>query len=72
MPIIAALTSWPVFLGAIVLVFAVHETWALATGHQPLTGWIRTTTKRFPIMIFFLGLAVGWSSTHFWGGMPCQ
>ena len=67
-----ALTSWPVYLAGVVALFAVHEGWALATGHQPLTAWVRATTARFPIAIFFLGLAVGWAATHFWGGMPCR
>jgi hypothetical protein len=69
--VIALLQSWPLWLALVVASFAAHEGWALATGNQPLTSWVRTTTKRFPIAIFFLGVLVGWFAQHLWGGMPC-
>lgn len=65
------LTSWPLYLALVAIVFAAHEGWALATGNQPLTAYVRSTTKRLPIVIFILGILTGWAAMHFWGGGWC-
>lgn len=61
------LQNWWIWLVIIAVTFAIHEAWAGLSGHQMLTDYVRTETLRFPILIFFLGMAVGWASAHFWG-----
>jgi hypothetical protein len=67
---IELLQSWPLWLVLMIATFGLHEAWALATGRQALTDWVRTVTLRFPIMIFLLGALVGWLAGHFWGTPP--
>jgi hypothetical protein len=63
--------SWGFWLLLIVGTFGIHEGWALATGHQTLTAFTRSTTLRFPAIIFLLGILVGWAFMHFWGAGWC-
>jgi hypothetical protein len=37
-------------LAGIILIFGLHEGWALATGRQTLSAWARKATPRFPII----------------------
>lgn len=62
-----ALQSWWIWLVIVAVTFGVHELWAGLTGNQMLTDYVRATTLRFPILIFFLGMAVGAAAFHFWG-----
>lgn len=65
--------SWGIWLGAIILTFALHEAAALATvgGSGTLTAFVRRTTLRQPILIFVLGIMVGAAAMHFWAHGDC-
>lgn len=66
------LTDWGFWLLVVAFgIFGIHEGWALATGNQTLTAYVRANTARFPIIIFILGVLVGWAAMHFWGGSWC-
>lgn len=66
------LTDWGFWLLVVVVgIFGVHEGWALATGNQTLTAYVRSASARFPIIIFLLGTLVGWAAMHFWGRGLC-
>jgi hypothetical protein len=62
---------WTVWLLLVALTFAAPEIWALATGRQPLTGFVRATTKRHLAVIYLLGALTGWAFMHFWGAGWC-
>jgi hypothetical protein len=67
------ITSWGLWIAAIVLTFAVHEGIAIATVGQSgtLTAFVRRTTLRQPLLIFVLGIMVGAAAFHFWGHGDC-
>lgn len=66
-----ALQSWGLWLSLVAITFLIHEFWALATGRQPLTIFVRNSTKRYPILIFILGFLTGLAALHFWGEGLC-
>jgi hypothetical protein len=63
----AILESWWIWLLLVALTFGIHELWAGMTGNQMLTQYVRASTKRFPILIFWMGVCVGALCMHFWG-----
>jgi len=56
-----------VFIGGI-LALLVYETWALLTGHEPITNIVRSSVKTFPGWAFAIAIVVGLAVGHFlWG-----
>lgn len=61
--------SWLVtaLFGAITLLL-VYETWALITGHSPITMFIRPAVRSYPGIAFVVALVLGMLLGHFlWG-----
>ena len=55
------------FVGGI-LALLVYETWALFTGHEPITDIVRSSVKTFPGWAFAMAIVVGLAVGHFlWG-----
>ena len=55
------------FIGGI-LALLVYETWALLTGHEPITNIVRSSVKTFPGWAFAIAIVVGLAVGHFlWG-----
>lgn len=55
------------FVGGI-LALLVYETWALFTGHEPITDIVRSSVKTFPGWAFVIAIVVGLAVGHFlWG-----
>lgn len=48
----------------------VYETWALATGHKPLTDYIRPAVHAYPGWAFVIAVAVGLVLGHLLWGAP--
>lgn len=46
-------------------ILLVFETWALGTGHQPITGYVRHGIENFPKIFFVIAIAVGMLLGHF-------
>jgi uncharacterized membrane protein YeaQ/YmgE (transglycosylase-associated protein family) len=64
------LTSFLVtsFVGAILLLM-VYETWALFTGHEPITNAVRGVIHEFPGWALVIAIVIGMLLGHFvWGG----
>jgi len=56
------------FIGTILLLM-IYETWALFTGHQPITDAARGAIHEFPGWAFVIAIVVGMVLGHFlWGG----
>jgi hypothetical protein len=56
------------FVGAILLLL-VYETWALFTGHEPITNAVRGVIHQFPGWAFVIAIVIGMLLGHFvWGG----
>jgi hypothetical protein len=64
------MSGWFWFIVVAFAVFLVMELGGLYFyGVQAtLTDYIRASTKRQPIMILFIGIALGVLFVHFWGG----
>jgi hypothetical protein len=61
--------SWLVtaLFGAITLLLA-YETWALMTGHTPITYFIRPAVHSYPGFAFVIAIVIGLLFGHFlWG-----
>jgi hypothetical protein len=66
---IGNLFSWLVtaLFGAITLLL-VYETWALMTGHTPITYFIRPAVHSYPGFAFVIAVVIGLLLGHFlWG-----
>ncbi len=51
-----------------ILALLVYETWALFTGHEPITDVVRSSVKTFPGWAFAIAIVVGLAVGHFlWG-----
>jgi len=63
--------SWLVtaFFFAIFLLLA-FESWALLTGHKPISDYIRPAVHQFPGYAFFVAVIVGMLLGHFLWGPP--
>jgi hypothetical protein len=48
----------------------VYETWALATGHRPLTDYIRPAVHAYPGWAFVIAVATGLILGHLLWGAP--
>jgi hypothetical protein len=46
-------------------VLLTFETWALATGHQPITGYVRHAVENYPKGAFVVAIALGMLLGHF-------
>ena len=69
MAAIGNLFSWTVtaFFGAIFLLL-VFETWALFTGHTPISDYIKPAVHSYPGTAFIIAVAIGILLGHFlWG-----
>jgi hypothetical protein len=66
---IGNLFSWLVaaFFGVIFLLLA-YETWALFTGHEPITDYVRPAVQAYPGYAFVVAVVIGILLGHFlWG-----
>lgn len=56
------------FVGTILLLL-VYETWALLTGHEPITDAVRRVIHEFPGWALAIAIVMGMLLGHFvWGG----
>jgi len=56
------------FVGTVLLLL-IYETWALFTGHPPITDSVRTAIHEFPGWAFVIAIVIGLVLGHFlWGG----
>ena len=61
--------SWTVtaLFGAITLLLS-YESWALLTGHEPITDFIRPAVHSYPGIAFVIAVVIGILLGHFlWG-----
>ena len=61
--------SWLVtaLFGVITLALA-FESWALLTGHEPITDYVRPAVHSYPGVAFFIAVVIGLLLGHFlWG-----
>jgi hypothetical protein len=66
------MTTWTLWLLAIVVSFAIFEGCALKTGHITLSRWVWTVSKAFPLFPWIAGVLTGVLAGHFWwGGVIC-
>ncbi len=63
------LFSWLVTaLFGVVFLLMVFETWALFTGHEPITDFVRPAVHAYPGWAFVIAIAIGILLGHFlWG-----
>jgi hypothetical protein len=62
---------WTLFIIGFVVLFAVIESWALATGGTTLTRFIWELSKDWPLLPFVLGAFTGGLAAHlFWHWNP--
>ncbi len=63
------LFSWLVTaLFGVIFLLMVFETWALFTGHEPITDFVRPAVHAYPGWAFAIAVAVGILLGHFlWG-----
>jgi hypothetical protein len=69
MQLVGNIFSWLVtaLFGAITLLLA-YESWALLTGHTPITNFIRPAVHSYPGIAFVIAVVVGILLGHFlWG-----
>ncbi len=69
MVVIGNVFSWLVtaFFGVIFLLLT-YETWALFTGHEPITDYVRPAVQAYPGYAFAVAVVVGIVLGHFlWG-----
>ena len=69
MQLVGNIFSWLVtaLFGAITLLLA-YESWALLTGHDPITNFIRPAVHSYPGIAFVVAVVVGILLGHFlWG-----
>jgi hypothetical protein len=69
MQLVGNIFSWLVtaLFGAITLLLA-YESWALLTGHSPITSFIRPAVHSYPGIAFVVAVVVGILLGHFlWG-----
>jgi hypothetical protein len=68
---IGRLFSWTVtaLFGALVLLLA-FESWALLTGHTPITYYIRPAVHSYPGIAFVIAVVIGIILGHFLWGPP--
>ena len=69
MAVIGNLFSWLVtaFFGVITLLLA-FETWALFTGNEPITDYVRPLVRAYPGYAFVIAVVIGILLGHFlWG-----
>jgi len=69
MAAIGNLFSWLVTaLFGVVFLLLVFETWALLTGHEPITDFVRPAVHAYPGWAFVIAVAIGILLGHFlWG-----
>lgn len=58
---------WAAWAGGSLAVFGAIEGWALATGRPTLSRQVYDASKRWLIVPFLSGCAVGALANHFWG-----
>lgn len=57
---------WTIFIVGFVVIFAIIEGWAIATGGTTLSRYTWELSKSWPLMPFVLGLVSGGLAVHFW------
>jgi hypothetical protein len=57
---------WPTWFLASMAAFAVLEAYALQTGRETLTSFVRTLSADLGVFQFLSGLVVGGLAVHFW------
>jgi hypothetical protein len=68
------INSWAGQLAIAIIVFFVHEFGSIIQRKNmsgTLTVFVRSSTKRYPLLIFVLGMLTGGAAFHFWGGGLC-
>jgi hypothetical protein len=62
---------WTLFVVAIFVVWAGTEAFAMNTGRQTFSAYVRAITVKFPLLPFLVGALVGGLGVHFWWLKAC-
>ncbi len=63
--------SWLVTaLFGVITLFLAFESWALLTGHTPITDYVRPAVHSYPGIAFAIAIVVGMLLGHFLWGAP--
>ena len=57
--------TWTLWLGAIVLSFAILETVAIRRGRVTLSQYVYRLSRVWPLIMFVSGLVIGGAAVHF-------
>jgi len=57
---------WTLWLCGSLAAFTVFETYALRTGNETLSAFVRKISAEWPPIVFLLGMIVGGLAVHFW------